>query len=67
MTHIEQATSESHRAFFYKLISTFMCRMNSALAPPVDPIEWFGALVSPNLRKSQEDFVAGKASTTSSC
>jgi len=25
--------------------------------PPVDPIRWFGVLVSPHLRKSQERFV----------
>ena len=30
--------------------------------PIGDPLEWFGALVSPHLRQSQQDFAAGKLS-----
>jgi hypothetical protein len=33
---------------------------NEELLPVADPLAWFGALVSPNLRQSQQDFAAGK-------
>ena len=41
-------------------LELFFCRANEELSAPGDPLEWFGTLVSPNLRQSQQDFTAGK-------
>ena len=47
----------AHSALPYHLIS--LCRGGGVDHPSTDPIQWYGSMVSPSLRQSQQDFTAG--------
>ena len=43
-----------------KCFFMYVGRGKEGATQPGDPLEWFGALVSPNLRQSQQGFIAGE-------